>query len=343
MTASARVPRSGPAAAQADAEVPKPLDAAIGRFIEHLGLVRRYSKHTTLAYESDLRQLDAFLARRFPGLTLADVGRHELRSWLGEIAPDASSATLARKLSSARALFHFLVHVGTLRESPARALKMPKVRRKLPLVLSERAAEELVTLPTSSGADGPGALRDQAILETLYGSGLRVSELAGLELDALDLERARVRVLGKGNKERIVPLGGPAVRALRRYLGVRQTLVRKADAAGARAVFLSTRGKRLSPRRIQELVLAYGKAGVDHVRVHPHALRHSCATHMLEGGADLRAIQELLGHASVATTQRYTHASLGHLLAVYDRAHPLARAQPGESGAAPIEVDDGQG
>lgn len=303
--------------------------------------MRRYSKNTTVAYESDLGQLDTFLARRFPGLVLAEVGRHELRSWLGEIAPNASAATLARKLSSARALFHFLVHVGTLRESPARALKMPKVRRKLPLVLSERAAEELVTLPTASGAEEPSALRDRAILETLYGSGLRVSELAGLDLDAFDFERGRVRVLGKGNKERIVPLGAPAARALRRYLEVRGELVRVRETASARAFFLSTRGKRLSPRRIQELVLAYGKAGVDHVRVHPHALRHSCATHMLEGGADLRAIQELLGHASVATTQRYTHASLGHLLAVYDRAHPLARAERPEVGAeSPDLVDD---
>ncbi len=180
-----------------------------------------------------------------------------------------------------------------------------------------------MTAPDEESAEG---LRDRALLEVLYGAGLRVSELCGLDLGSIDLTRGSVRVIGKGDKERIVPLGAAAVSAITTYL---QERARLADPTTGdldpRALFLSKRGKRLGVRRVQTLVHRYGALGAGRADLHPHALRHTCATHLLDGGADLRAIQKMMGHASLATTQRYTHVSIDHLVKVYDAAHPLAR------------------
>jgi integrase/recombinase XerC len=191
-----------------------------------------------------------------------------------------------------------------------------------------------VTEPSAGAATLALSVRDRALLELLYGAGARVAEAASLSLERLDLEQRTVRVHGKGDKERMLPLGGPAVAALQAYLAVRPQLRHPTtDAQDPRALFLGRYGTKLGVRQIRALVKRYGQRALGHSEVHPHALRHSCATHLLDAGADLRGIQELLGHASISTTQRYTHVSMDRLLEVYAKAHPLARAVPTATGA----------
>jgi integrase/recombinase XerC len=312
---------------------------ALGRriesFLAHLSGERRASVHTVAAYRGDLCQLLDFVRERRRGKAeLADLDRLVLRAWLGELAKMRSSATMARKLSSVRAFFAFLERRGMLESSPAALLVSPKLRRKLPAFLGVDAAAQVMQSPHEAGAAVcPRAteaelLRDAAMLELLYGSGLRVSELVGLDLGDVSLDQEQLRVFGKGSKERIVPLGSQAKAALGRYLAWRHELGHpQTGALDPRALLVGRRGKRLGVRRVQTLVQRYGAAGAARPDLHPHALRHTCATHMLDGGADLRAIQEMLGHRSLSTTQRYTHLSLEHLLRVYDQAHPLARAR----------------
>lgn len=307
----------------------------VARFAEYLELERHSSRNTVLAYRRDLTSLVSFLHERLerPPL-LVDVTRMSLRSWLGSVGEALAPASIARKLSSVRALYVFLGRTGEVRENPAALLQSPKLSRGLPLVLRPEAAAEVVESP-GAGALGTDAekLRDRAFLELLYGSGLRVSELFALDLEAVNLRACEVRVLGKGRKERIVPISGKALEALEAYLSRRSELRHpKTGFIHEKALLLTRRGQRLGVRRIQALVQRYGALGAGRPDLHPHALRHSCATHLLEGGADLRVIQELLGHSSLSTTQRYTHVSLDQLLTVYDKAHPLARAKRGRSG-----------
>lgn len=304
--------------------------AVVERFAEYLALERHASPHTVSAYRRDLSGLVGFLNERLEREPmLGDVTRLSLRSWLGTVGEGLAPASIARKLSSVRALYVFLGRSGEVRENPAALLQSPKLSRGLPLVLRPEATAEVVEAPD----EGPlgtevERLRDRALLELLYGSGLRVSELASLDVDAVSLREAEVRVLGKGRKERLVPLSGKALEALELYLPRRSELRHpKTGFLDERALLLTRRGKRLGVRRVQFLVQRYGALGAGRPDLHPHALRHSCATHLLEGGADLRVIQELLGHASLSTTQRYTHVSLDQLLSVYDKAHPLARAK----------------
>ncbi|MGK4001453.1 tyrosine recombinase XerC [Sorangium sp. So ce1036] len=248
-----------------------------------------------------------------------------LRRWLGSLARTHAPASIARKVGAARALLRYLERRGEVDKNAAAQLALPKVRRPLPTFLDVDAAAEVMETPGAETAEG---LRDRALLETLYGAGLRVSELCGLDLAHVDRQpgRASVRVVGKGDKERVVPLGAHALAAIERYLERRDELADPTTGArDPRALFLSRRGARLGVRRVQELVHRYGALGAGRADLHPHALRHTCATHLLDGGADLRAIQKLLGHASLATTQRYTHVSIDHLLKVYDAAHPMAR------------------
>lgn len=307
----------------------------MARFAEYLELERRSSRNTVLAYRRDLTGLVEFLEQRLGRAPrLDDVTRLILRAWLGSVAEGLAPASIARKLSSVRALYVFLGRAGEVRENPAALLQSPKLSRGLPLVLRAEAAAEVV----ESASVGPlgsdvEKLRDRAMLELLYGSGLRVSELFGLDLEAVNLKACEVRVLGKGSKERIVPISGKALEALEAYLPCRGELRHpKTGFLHPKALLLTRRGQRLGVRRIQVLVQRYGALGAGRPDLHPHALRHSCATHLLEGGADLRVIQELLGHASLSTTQRYTHVSLDQLLTVYDKAHPLARAKRARSG-----------
>jgi integrase/recombinase XerC len=235
------------------------------------------------------------------------------------------ASSVARKVAAVRSFFRYLVRKGDLRDSVAELVSTPRVHRKLPLFLSAESAAEVVEAPRASNAEQSFRLRDEALLEVLYGCGLRVSELVGLDIGDLSMGDRSVRVTGKGKKERIVPLGGKAALAVGRYLAVRDDLRDpKSGALDSSALFVGRRGRRVGVRWVQKLSHRYGALGSGRSDLHPHALRHSCATHMLEGGADLRAIQEMLGHSSLSTTQRYTHLSLDRLLEVYDRSHPLA-------------------
>jgi integrase/recombinase XerC len=301
---------------------------AIERFVVHLAAERRASPHTVSAYRRDLGQLAAFVAERRPGRPAgpADLDVLLLRGFLGHLSRTIAPASVARKIASVRAFLRYLHRRGEVDRNAAMELALPKVRRPLPTFLNVDAAAEVMTTPDESSAEG---IRDRAVLETLYGAGLRVSELCGLDLGDVEtgsLDLGSVRVMGKGSKERVVPLGSAAVAAVRAYLERRDELRDgRTGALDPRALFVSRRGARLGVRRVQILVHRYGALGAGRADLHPHALRHTCATHLLDGGADLRAIQKMLGHQSLATTQRYTHVSVDHLMAVYDAAHPLAR------------------
>ena len=310
------------------------LAAAVADFIAHLSGERRASEHTALAYRRDLQQLAAFLeARLGRAPALADVGKLELRSWLAELHRENRASTLARKLASVRSFFVFLCRIEPSRDNPAEGLATPRLKRPLPLVLNTDAAARIMEAPEAARRAGSEEeaterarmARDRLILELLYGCGLRVHELVALERDALELTQGSLAVLGKGRKERLVPVGRLCREAHDEYLEQRPLLRHpKTGAQDPRALLLGRHGRRLGIRQVQKLVRLHGAMGTGRADLHPHALRHMCATHMLEGGADLRVIQEFLGHQSLATTQRYTHVSVEQLLRVYDRSHPLA-------------------
>jgi integrase/recombinase XerC len=306
-------------------------DEAVARFLVHLEAERHASPHTRAAYGRDLGTLLAFLKERGArGATdVAAIDVYALRGWLGGLARRLAPSSVARHVAAARTWMGWLRKVGVLASSPADELASPKVRRPLPAFLNVDAAAQVVESPEPADDSDRARARaacDRAVLETLYGSGLRVSELCGLDLIDVDLRERQARVTGKGRKERVVPLGARCVEALEAWLAVRPSVVHtRTGRQDDRAVFLSPRGARLNVRAVQRLVRKWGTLGAGRADLHPHALRHTCATHMLGGGADLRAIQEMLGHASLSTTQRYTHVSIEHLMKVYDDAHPLAR------------------
>ncbi|NUP14384.1 MAG: tyrosine recombinase XerC [Polyangiaceae bacterium] len=302
------------------------LKSAIDAFIGAIENERRGSRHTAAAYRRDLDQLATFARDKRPGLARPDeLDVPLLRSFLGSLSKTHEPSSIARKVASIRSFFRYCERHGLAKKNPAMGLVLPRVRRKLPVVLNVDAAAQVVEAPADDTAEG---LRDRAFLELLYSSGLRVSELVGLDIGDLDRTdgRAEARVIGKGNKERRVPIGGPAHRAIERYLaGPREEILSgAAKPQRTNALFVSSRGRRISVRSVQLLVKKYGALGAGRSDLFPHALRHTCATHMLEGDADLRSIQELLGHASLGTTQRYTHVSMTRILQVYDAAHPLA-------------------
>jgi integrase/recombinase XerC len=291
-------------------------------FLRSARAERDLSPNTVAAYSSDLRQFIDWAGRS----SIRDpdhVDRRLVRSyvaWLG--ARGYSRRTIARKASAVRSMFEWAVEGGLTAANPAEDLVTPKIGRPLPRALKASEAAALCELPPS---DDPVGLRDRAILELLYGSGLRVGELCGLDIDDIDLRQAMLRVTGKGRKQRMVPLSEPAREALERYLdGGRARLLERAVTPPApHALFLNLRGGRVGPRSVRSMIGRYLTA--DGRRpVGPHALRHSFATHLLDGGADLRAVQELLGHESLATTQIYTHISTERLRAVYDQSHPRA-------------------
>jgi integrase/recombinase XerC len=305
-----------------------PIDRAslppeLTRFLAYLETERRASAHTVKAYEVDLAQYAAFLAGAGQGVVPSSPAL--VRGFLARQAGEAGATSLARKLSALRSLYRFLVREGLAEGNPARAVASPKRPKPLPEVLPEEEVAALVEAPARF--HGPLDLRDRAFLELLYASGLRVSELTGLDVGDVDLAERLVRVLGKRNKERIVPFGRTAAEAVARWLdGGRPVLAAQPGHAGhERAMFLNWRGGRLTSRsvarRLDRWVLATGLPR----HVHPHVLRHCFATHLLGNGADLRGIQELLGHASLSTTQRYTHLDWKRLAAVYDAAHPRAK------------------
>lgn len=306
-------------------------------FLVHLEAEKRSSPNTVAAYGRDLEALLAFVEERRGERAKRSDPRpldvYVLRAWLGELAKTCKPSSIARKLASVRAFCRWMKQKGHAAVNPAAELASPKVRRELPVFLS---AEDAALVMEAPHADNTGAkraeeavaMRDRAFLELLYAGGLRVSEACGLNLADLFREERAVRVMGKGRKERIVPIGRKAESALDQWLSVRHELASsRTQFLDPHAVFVSTRGRRFGPRAAQLVVRRYGLAGTGRTDLHPHALRHTCATHLLDGGADLRAIQEMLGHSSLSTTQRYTHVSVAHLLAVYDAAHPLASAR----------------
>jgi integrase/recombinase XerC len=288
-------------------------DPSIGAFLRYLAVERGASRHTLRSYGTDLADCAAFLARhRLDGVTRADA--RALRAYLADLHDRGlQRASMARRLATLRSFYRFLVRRGQLRRNPATDLKTPRLPKRLPGYLPIDESEAL--LSADPGATPSGA-RDRAILETFYATGVRVAELSGLDIEDVDLLEGTVRVFGKGGKERIVPIGSKAIEAIRAYLD---------GGRSARGpLFRNRRGGRLTVRSLHRVVRARARVAGLARRVTPHTLRHTFATHLLDAGADLRLIQELLGHARLGTTQKYTHVSVDRLMKVYDGAHPRA-------------------
>lgn len=298
------------------------LAVAVEAFADHLEKVRRLSSATVKAYRSDLRDLGASVG----GGPVDRIDLEMLREWLWQATQRGDArATLARRAATARAFFGWAREQELIPVDPSLRLVAPKRAKTLPTVASKDAMSGLLEAHRQAASEGdPVALRDHAVLELLYGAAVRVSELCGLDVDDVDLDRGTALVRGKGDKERVVPFGAPARDALGAYLRrARPALLARAGSASP-AVFLGSRGARLGPRSVYEVVARALAPVVGAETVGPHALRHTAATHLLDGGADLRAVQEILGHASLGTTQIYTHVSAERLTATYRLAHPRA-------------------
>ena len=328
---------------------------AIENFVEYLRVVRNSSPHTVLNYGKDLQQFLTFLSP--PGAhppPLDKIKHIIIREFVGHLHDlGLEKSSIARKLATLRSFFKYCVREGMLKENPARLVPTPKLPKRLPSVLSAEEMNDflnhLATMSPATGGSLPPAKRDaagtrkhtrrddegllvrrdRALLELLYAAGLRVSELTGLNLVDIDQHERVLRVRGKGNKERIVPYGGKAQESLENYWPVREQLLeaalsRRGKAPHTEAVFLNYAGRRLTQRSVGRTVKKYVRLVNINWDLHPHSLRHAFATHLLADGADLRAIQELLGHQSLSTTQKYTHTSIRHLMDVYDKAHPHA-------------------
>ena len=305
------------------------VQSAVAAFLTHLEKERDVSPHTVSAYRRDLTDLATFLAQHL-GVEQVDwavIDRLAMRSWLAHLARRGlSKRSSARALSAARSFFRFMHRNDLVDANPARAVGSPKLEKYLPGHLDRTQVETMLTAAATRAQEGRFTdVRDLAILELFYSTGMRISELRGIDGRDIDLLAGSVKVRGKGRKERIVPIGGPAQRALREYERARDALRAKVGAKADRtAFFLSQRGARMSPKTLHNAVTAR-LSGVDEgAGLSTHALRHTFATHLLDGGADLRAVQELLGHASVSTTQIYTHTSVERLKKVYKNSHPRA-------------------
>jgi integrase/recombinase XerC len=286
-------------------------------FLRHLERERNVSPHTLRAYEQDLAQFAAHVREELgrDGVP-RDVDHLLIRGFLARLHQRGLRKTsAARRLASLRTFFRYLCREGVLKTNPARTLLSPRLERRIPVHLEEADVAALLDVP----GDSLPAVRNRALLELAYGTGVRCAELVGLDVDDVDLDERMIRVLGKGRKERIVPFGRRAQHAVREYLHAR-----KGVAARAAALFLNRYGGRLTDRYVRKLVGDRVRAVALGRKISPHTLRHSFATHLLERGADLRAIQELLGHASLSTTQRYTHVNTRHILEIYSKTHPRA-------------------
>ena len=296
------------------------MDEQLAAFLKRLATERRFSAHTVAAYGRDLRALLEFCAREGiaspQALDSFSVRRFAAESHRRGLGP----RSVARRLSAVRTFLNHLIEIGVLKSNAGVHVQAPKAPRRLPATLD---ADQVASLLAISG-DDPITLRDRAILELFYSSGLRLAELVGLNLGDVDAADRTVRVLGKGAKTRVVPVGKQALAALRDWLAVRSGLAR----AGEMALFVGSRGLRVSPRTVQRHVNEWAKRQGAPTGVYPHMLRHSFATHVLESSRNLRAVQEMLGHASLSTTQIYTHLDFQHLASVYDQAHPRARRRP---------------
>ena len=299
---------------------------AVARFLKYLGVERNASQLTVKSYREDLTALAGYLTEAHGGACPrpGEITVLELRGYVAALHEAGyAQTTIARRLASLRSFFRFGQREGWVSTNPAKPLRNPRRPRTLPHFLSP---EEIGRLLRAPSPDDPAGLRDRAILETMYSAGLRVSELVGLNESDLDFAGEIVRVRGKGRKERLAPIGSYAIRALKRWLGVRRLSVREPEGPES-PVFVNKFGRRLTTRGVARMLEKYlRQTGLD-CRTTPHSLRHSFATHLLDRGADIRSVQELLGHKSLVTTQIYTHVSTTGLREVYRRAHPRARAQ----------------
>jgi integrase/recombinase XerC len=304
------------------------MDEAIKTFLMYLQVERNASDETIRNYRSDLQQLRGFLRRTETARPRVDaITSDDIRAYLHSLDQQGDKASsLARKLACLRSFFRFLVREGIVHTNPAEDLRNPKLPKPLPRVLTKSDAAALMEFPTGQS---PLSLRDRALLETMYSTGARVSEAVGINLGDLNQMDGLVCLRGKGRKERVVPIGDVALQAIQHYRKSLRAPILSAQLSTP--LFLNHRGGRLTTRSVARMVSRYSSRLVGGA-VSPHALRHSCATHLLDEGADLRSIQEMLGHASLSTTQKYTHVATDQLLAVYDRAHPRARAASTLSG-----------
>ncbi|MBF0329989.1 MAG: tyrosine recombinase XerC [Nitrospirae bacterium] len=290
----------------------------IDRFLRHLDVERGMSQHTLRAYEGDLLE---FLnsCDKIP----SEIEMLDIRGFVSEqIMDKKSKTTVSRRLATLRSFFNWLYREGLVKINQAKLVPSPKIAKHLPNFLSVDDTVTLVEKPTGEGAI---PARDHALLELIYSSGLRVSEAAGLNDGDINIREGLVKVMGKGKKERILPIGQKALKALEAYLSERAGLMKDSSQnKDSVPFFIDRRGKRISDRQIRSMVVKYARAIGIEGQIGPHTLRHSFATHLLTGGADLRVIQELLGHSSLSTTQKYTHLDLGHLMDIYDKAHPMS-------------------
>jgi len=311
----------------------------INQFIHYLSVEKNASPHTCRCYQRDLEGFEDFL--KSPGMYLTPTGdvkiekvdRIAIRKYLSFLHRKNKKSSIARKISTLRSFYKYLVREQMIPSNPAKSVSTPKIEKTLPTTLTVDEAFRLMVSPknlsekSSEGSKEKG-LRDRAILELLYSSGLRVSELVGLNPNQLDLDLGIVRVMGKGRKERIVPVGMKAIEALKAYLEERGMVKglrpegRASGPEGEDPLFVNSLGGRLTARSVGRLIKKYTRHSGIFRKVSPHSLRHTFATHLLDGGADIREIQEMLGHSSLSTTQRYTHVSMGKLMEVYDKAHP---------------------
>jgi integrase/recombinase XerC len=295
-------------------------------YIEYIKAVKNVSEHTARGYSSDIEKFIAFLNKEELSTVPADIDVKILRRFLASMQKDkAGKASIARRLSSLRGFFRYMLKKGLFDLDPTISLSTYKQDKKLPKFLRPPQIDQLLQQPDPNTAAG---MRDAAMMETLYASGIRVSELVGINLNDLDIKAGEIRIMGKGSKERIVLIGGAAQETLARYLSYgRIKLQPKMMGNLEQAVFLNTLGKRLSARSVRRIIDQYFMAVTDEMKISPHVLRHTFATHMLENGADLRSIQELLGHSSISTTQIYAHVTQERLKQVYDSAHPRAKEE----------------
>ncbi len=285
----------------------------IEQFCSFLKSEKNVSVHTLTAYTKDLEEFLLFTDKK-----AGDIDNLDIRSFLASLHhKKLKKSSISRKLATIRSFFNYLQREGIVKRNPARLVASPKIQRTLPRFLT---VDEAFALMDSPKGDIFQAARDKAILELLYSSGVRVSELTALDINDFDIKESLVRVKGKGKKERILPIGSKSIEAIKNYLPERILLKKKSQ-----ALFLNTQGGRLTQRSIRRIVDKYGRMIAIKGNLSPHALRHTFATHLLHGGADLRSIQELLGHSSLSTTQKYTHVDIAHLIEVYDKAHPMAK------------------
>jgi len=298
------------------------MDKYLSSFEEFLSSERNYSKHTLKAYITDLKEFSLVLKQmniisaESGEVDFAKLDETAIRLYLSKLYRVNKKVSISRKIASIRTFFEFLIRRGYMKSNSAKLVATPKAEKRLPTFLT---VDEVIKLVESPGSDNVYELRDRAILELLYSCGLRVSELVGINLSDLDLTSMNVKVLGKGNKERIVPLGSKALSAIEIYLKLRLDLKPKDD-----CLFVNSRGGRLTARSIDRIIKKYAVIAGIPKNISPHVLRHTFATHLLGGGADLRAIQEMLGHQCLSTTQRYTHTSVEKLMEIYDKTHPRA-------------------